>query len=115
MMYPTEKVCRISIQKLLEYNDPFTLLGITEQDVFSCKKDKEYLSEQKRTKRYHGGRVLYFVNQIKSRKKLDSILIEFWQETDASDPIILVYNGLHRLAACILTGRKLINSIEMEK
>jgi len=102
------KFHRISVQKVVEYNDPFCMLDITEESVLKCKNTKEFLEEENRTKWYHYGRIQYFINKLKNKRYIEPILIEWQFEADLKDQIPLIYNGVHRLAAYVLTGRKIM-------
>lgn len=96
----------VEVERLAKLVDPFSSLRLTREAVLKEKNEVAYVEPGKRKKKYHTGRIRYFLEHPDeiARHPVDLDFIYQGYTPVRAD----LADGHHRLAAAILLGEKLI-------
>jgi hypothetical protein len=104
-------VNHLLVERLATFWNPLKALRLrlTLDDVLAVDPLSTY-KEDHRGRGYDKRRIRYFVDQIRSGKDLEPIVIDNHCDSSYIYPLPLVVDGNHRFIACLLTQRKTISA-----
>lgn len=102
----------ILVERLLSCFDPFDVLDLDSEkdDPLSCDPIAEFRTFNRRTRRYHLGRIHYFINRLLLGEELDPVEIDNACAGRYILPIPILLDGHHRLCAAVIVGERTIQT-----